>query len=114
LPLEKLARVEDIPEGRTKFVCVRGEPVLVANWQGRFYALHGICPHKGNPLAGAILWDNLIDCPYHHFQYDVVTGENFYPKNVYPKDYAKLQEQLRPIRTYRVEVRDGEILGDVE
>jgi hypothetical protein len=32
---------------------------------------------------------------------------------VYPKDYSKLQEQLRPLRTYPVELRDSEVWVDL-
>ena len=60
-----------------------------------------------------MLWDHLIDCPFHHFQYDVRTGENVFPKNVYPPDVSYLQQQLRPLQTYPVKVEDGEIWVDV-
>jgi 3-phenylpropionate/trans-cinnamate dioxygenase ferredoxin subunit len=59
------------------------------------------------------MWDNLIDCPFHHFQYDV-TGENYFPKNVYPKDYKRLEAQLRPLKIYAVELRNGEVWVDLE
>jgi 3-phenylpropionate/trans-cinnamate dioxygenase ferredoxin subunit len=52
--------------------------------------------------------------PFHHFQYDVTTGENFFPRNVYPKDYKRLEAQVRPLRTYAVELRDGEVWVDLE
>jgi len=52
-----------------------GKPVILANYEGRIYALHGLCPHRCNPLEGAVMWDHLVDCPFHHFQYDVRTGE---------------------------------------
>jgi hypothetical protein len=47
-------------------------------------------------------------------QYDVRTGQNHYPSNVYPKDYTRLEAQLRPLRTYAVELRDGEVWVDLE
>jgi nitrite reductase/ring-hydroxylating ferredoxin subunit len=111
---QKVARVDDVPPGRTHFVCVGNNPLILANYESRIYASFGLCPHQNNPLEGAVLWDNLIDCPFHHFQYDIRTGENYFPKNVYPKDYKRLESQLRPLRTYPVEVRDGEIWVDLE
>ncbi len=102
-------RVEEIPPGQTKAVCLEGTPVILANWNGAFYAMYGLCPHRLNPLEGAILWDHLIDCPWHHFQYDIRTGENYFPGNVYPKDYSGLAEQLKPLETYRVELRGSEV-----
>lgn len=110
----KLLRAEAIPPGGTRFVCSGENPVILANYQGRIHALYGLCPHKNNPLEGAVLWDYLLDCPYHHFQFDVRTGENHFPKNVYPKDMPHLDAQVRPLRTYAVEVRDGEVWVDLE
>jgi 3-phenylpropionate/trans-cinnamate dioxygenase ferredoxin subunit len=109
-----LARVEEVPPGHTRFVRAGETPVILANHEGRVYALDGLCPHRRNPLEGATMWDNLIDCPYHHFQYDVRTGENHFPKNVYPQDMPQLARQVKPLRSYRVEVRRGDIWVDLE
>lgn len=114
MPWYRTGRVDEIPPGRTAFCCPAGKPVLLANWSGAFFALDGLCPHRRNPLEGAVLWDHLVDCPWHHFQYDVRTGQNHYPKNVYPNDYPALQEQLQPLRTYRVELRGPEIWVELE
>ena len=111
---QKLARAEDIPPGQTKFLCVGEAPVILANWAGQIYALCGLCPHRSNPLEGATMWDHLLDCPWHHFQYDVRTGENYFPKNVYPMDYPRLLEQLRPLKTYPVQLKDGDVWVDLE
>jgi nitrite reductase/ring-hydroxylating ferredoxin subunit len=110
----KLARVEEIPPGRTLFVRAGKTPVILGNYRGTIHALHGICPHQFNPLEGAILWDHLLECPFHHFQFDVRTGENHYPKNVYPKDMPQLQRQVRRLRTYPVEVKDGDVWVDLQ
>ena len=45
--------------------------------------------------------------------YDVQSGENYFPKNVYPEDYTKLQEQVRSLRTYPVELRNSEVRVDL-
>lgn len=114
MAFQKLARVEEIPPGRTKFLRVGTRPVILANFEGRIYAAFGLCPHRYNPLEGATMWDHLISCPFHHFQYDVRTGENYFPANVYPKDYQRLEAQLRPLKTYAVELREGEVWVDLE
>jgi nitrite reductase/ring-hydroxylating ferredoxin subunit len=113
MAFQKVARAEEIPPGKTKFLCRGDAPVILANWEGRIYALDGICPHQRNPLEGATLWDHLIDCPWHHFMFDVRTGENHFPKNVYPADYPRVQQQLDPLRTYPVRVEDGDVWVDL-
>lgn len=112
--LVRVARAEEIPPGRTAFVPVGEKPLVMANVDGEIFVLQGLCPHRGNPLEGATLIGHLLDCPWHHFQYDVRTGQNHYPRNVYPGDLPALQMQLRPLRRYRAEVRGGEVWVDLE
>lgn len=114
MAFQKLARLQDVPPGQTKFVCTATKPVVLANWKGGIYALYGLCPHRNNLLEGARLWDNLLDCPWHHYQYDVRTGANYFPANVYPKDLPHLRQQLKTLETYPVELREGEIWVDVK
>jgi nitrite reductase/ring-hydroxylating ferredoxin subunit len=72
MAFQKLARLDEVPPGHTKFVyAASGSPVILANYRGEVHARHGLCAHQQKPLDGAILWDNLLDCPWHHFQYDV-------------------------------------------
>ncbi len=87
--------------------------MILANYQGEIHAFHGLCPHRHNPLEGAVLWDYLLDCPFHHFQFDVRSGDNYFPKNVYPEDMPRLQSQVRPLRRYPVELREGEVWVDL-
>jgi 3-phenylpropionate/trans-cinnamate dioxygenase ferredoxin component len=114
MAFQKLARVEEVPAGHTKYVCANGQPVILANYRGQVHALQGRCGHQGKPLDGAVLWDYLLDCPWHHFQYDVRTGENFFPSNVYPPDLPWLKKQVEPLRVYAVKVEDGDIWVDLE
>jgi 3-phenylpropionate/trans-cinnamate dioxygenase ferredoxin subunit len=111
--LIKVARVEEVPPGQTKFFPLASGPILLANFEGAIYAVSGICPHQWNPLEGAVLWGPLIDCPWHHFQFDCRTGENHFPANVYPNDLRYLKKQLAPLKRYAVEIRDGEVWVDI-
>ena len=88
--------------------------MILAHYQGRIYALGGVCPHRRNPLEGAVLWDHLIDCPFHHFQYDLRTGRNHYPRNVYPADLPRLQNQLGPLEVFPVKMEDGWVWVDLD
>ncbi len=101
--------MEEVPPGRTRFVKVNGRPVILANREGKIYALGGICPHQGNPFEGACLWDYLLDCPWHHFQFDIRTGENVYPRNVYPDGRPDLEREVGPVEAFPVRVEDGEV-----
>jgi nitrite reductase/ring-hydroxylating ferredoxin subunit len=107
---EKIARTEDVPPGQTRFIVIRGKPLVLARWGGSIHALSGLCPHQSKPLSGARVWGGLLTCPWHNFQYDLRTGENHYPRNVYPPDLAS---QLAPLKTYPVEIRGNAIWVDL-
>lgn len=105
-----VARVEEIPPGQTLMVEVRQCPILLVNDRGAFYALQGLCRHQNLPLAGGKVWQGVIDCPWHHFQYDIRTGENLYPRRVYPLDsLPHLREQVHPLSVYPVRVVDEDL-----
>ena len=43
-------------------------------------------------------------CPHHHYTYDAHTGENHYPRRVFPRARAEL---VQPIRTVPVREDEG-------
>src|SRR3990172_3868830 len=65
---------------------------------------------RGGPWEGGAVWKGMLECPWHHFQYNLATGENVYPKRVYPLDVQpRLKRQVRSLRTYPIRERDGYI-----
>lgn len=109
-----VARVDEIPPGQTRMVKISEYLILLVNDQGAFYALQGLCAHQNLPLAGGKVWQGVLDCPWHHFQYDIRTGENLYPKKVYPLNaLPQLHQQLCSLHTYAVRVVDGEVQVEV-
>jgi len=109
-----LARVEEIPPGHTRMVQVGSCLILLVNDRGGFYALQGLCGHQNLPLAGGKVWQGVLDCPWHHFQYDIRTGENLYPKRIYPLHaLPQLCKQVSPLCTYPVRVVDEQVQVEV-
>lgn len=105
-----VARVEEIPPGHTRIVQVGTYLILLVNDLGKFYALQGLCGHQNLPLEGGKVWQGVIDCPWHHFQYDIRTGENLYPKRIYPLNaLPKLHEQISSLRVYPVRIVDEQL-----
>ncbi len=86
-------------------VFVEGQPVLLARLDdGTVAAASAVCPHRGEDLSGGMLYMGAIDCPLHHYLYDLRTGDNRYPKNVFPADLAN---RLAPLPLYPVKDEDG-------
>lgn len=105
----EVARVEDVPEGAVRGARANGRMLALMNVQGKIYAVDGVCPHMKGPLWQGDIWQGQLECPWHHYRYDPLTGKNTYPANVYPEDVPELQEDIRPVKVYEVRVEGGRI-----
>lgn len=105
-----VARVEEVPAGTSKTVRAGDRTVVLANWAGNIYCFANLCPHRQNSLEGARVWDGMLECPWHHFLYDLRTGENRYPSNVFPRDDPRCLEQLHLLHRYTARVVEGQIV----
>lgn len=109
-----VARAEEVLPGQTQLLQVGQHPILLVNDGGAFYALQGLCAHQNLPLLGGNVWQGVLDCPWHHFQYDIHTGENLYPQKVYPLNaLPHLRNQIVPLCTYAVRVANGDVQVEV-
>ena len=107
-----LAKASEIPSGGMKLVKVDKREIGIFNVGGEFHAYANVCAHEGGPVClGTIGGTNLpsdaheyryglegrvLRCPWHHWEFDLRTGESIWGgKN--------------GLVTYAVEVRGGEI-----
>jgi nitrite reductase/ring-hydroxylating ferredoxin subunit len=70
-----VANTADIPPDGMKCVAVERARVLLANIDGRFYAISDICGHRNAPLSRGRLTGHIVECPLHFAQFDVRTGK---------------------------------------
>jgi nitrite reductase/ring-hydroxylating ferredoxin subunit len=110
-----VCRVDELPPGEMKMVPVGKFGVGVFNVAGTFHALSNYCPHEGGPLcvgylrgttvesateAGGVGWirdGEILRCPWHQWEFDIMSGET-------------LSTPTRRVRTYAVEVVDGDVV----
>ena len=87
----------EIPVGERKIVEGEGFSIGVYNIDGKFYAIKNVCPHAGAPLCeghiqtthrpGAVgefdpaLEGRVLRCPWHGWEFDIVTGKGLYDRN---------------------------------
>jgi nitrite reductase/ring-hydroxylating ferredoxin subunit len=101
---QRVARSADVVRVLRRFQ-VREQPVLLGRTAaGDAIAVQPICPHQNRPMDGANIFADEIDCPHHHYTYDARTGENRYPKRVFPRSRA---EQVRSINAFATKEEDG-------
>ncbi len=70
-----LANLDEIPPGKMKHAETDGNEILVANVDGKFYAVCDRCSHTNAPLSMGHLKDDVVTCPMHGARFDVKTGK---------------------------------------
>src|ERR687888_2799537 len=71
----EVAKVSEISDGKMKHVEVDGKELLIANVDGKFYAISDRCGHMNALLLMGNLTGNTVTCPFHGSKYDVTTGK---------------------------------------
>jgi nitrite reductase/ring-hydroxylating ferredoxin subunit len=93
-----VATVDRCGERQTLRAQVNGNVMMIVNVGGEFMALQEFCTHRYGPLSeGQLDGDAQIMCPWHRSCFDLRSGK-------VTQGPAKVDA-----KTYRVEVRDGQI-----
>ena len=119
----EVANVGDIEKGTMKNVQVEGRDILVANVDGKFYAIDDRCGHMNALLSmGKLVGKNVI-CPFHFAQFDVTTGKKIKdPQEESFKDMDQLPEEMQnfliyaktlvdPVKTYDIQPYEIKLEG---
>jgi nitrite reductase/ring-hydroxylating ferredoxin subunit len=100
-----VARSEEVHAPKFLRREVDSRPILLTRLSdGTAVAFGNICPHQNRELDEGTLWEDEIDCPHHHYTYDPRTGENRFPKRVFP---ARRAATVAGIPTFETQERSG-------
>jgi len=69
-----VGKVADLARGSMTFAAVDGQRIVLANVDGRFYALRDVCGHRNAPLSRGRLDGHIVECPLHFAQFDIRDG----------------------------------------
>lgn len=84
-------------------VDVDGDPVALYEIDGEVLATTDKCPHAACLLSeSGEIYDDQVECTCHGSSFDIRTGENLNPPSA------------ASLMAYRVVVKDGELLVDIE
>jgi nitrite reductase/ring-hydroxylating ferredoxin subunit len=100
MPYQKLARLDELPEGALLEIVQGDDLYALCNVAGEVRAIAGVCPHHGGPLGQGALEGGIVTCPWHAWEFDTATG------------VCVFIPDLR-IPTYPVRVEAGDILVDL-
>ena len=71
----KVAETAEVPPGKMKKVTVDGKEILIANVEGKYYAMGNKSTHRGGDLSKGSLSGKVVKCSRHGAKFDVTTGE---------------------------------------
>jgi nitrite reductase/ring-hydroxylating ferredoxin subunit len=97
-----VAKVSDVKPSQMKTFAVNGKRVLIANWEGTFFATQDLCTHDGGTLSDGELIDGEIECPRHGGRFDLRTGA------------VTALPPMFPIKTFPVNIEGDDILVAIE
>jgi nitrite reductase/ring-hydroxylating ferredoxin subunit len=70
----EVAQEGQVPAGTMKVLSVKGKDILVANVDGKYYAIGSKCTHMHGDLSKGKLEGRAVTCPRHGSQFDVTNG----------------------------------------
>lgn len=92
-----VAKTTDVPPGTLRAFEVNGQALLIANWQGTFFATQDLCTHDHGTLSDGTLVEGQIECPRHGGRFDPATGA------------ATQMPAMFPIKTFPVKIEGEQI-----
>ena len=94
----KAAEVGELASGERKLVDMGGQPVLLFNLGGGYYAVDEECSHAFGRLSMGEARGDEVGCPVHAAVFNIKTGA------------ALSQPATEPLTVYSVRVEDGNVL----
>ena len=104
-----VCRTSDVPRSECRTFSLAGGDVLMCEHLGEYYAHSAFCTHLLYPLDWAPVCRGAIECSWHGFTYDVVTGENVVPGLICPTGDPELSKDVAALATFPVERRGDEL-----
>lgn len=90
----KVAVINELPLGAGIKVRIENDEIALFNLNGEIYAINNLCPHRGASLNDGFLENGKVFCPWHCFDFSLLTGECEIASNLC-------------VATYPVKVEDG-------
>lgn len=105
----EVAKVEEIPSGKMKHIEFNGKEIMIANLDGKFYALNDRCSHTNAPLSMGHIQGNIVTCPMRGARFDITTG-----KKVSDPKFPSLEIDSLPVNLQKYMEYAGRLLSQIK
>ena len=89
----KTVEASKVPPGALLTVEVAGEPVTIANVDGKYYGIGAICKHEEWDLSEGTLEDTTITCAGHGTVWDLKTGKGVFDEPLEDEPLYDVKEE---------------------
>lgn len=96
----RVCPLDELTVGKGREFVVADRVVALFRTSDSVFAIDGICPHAGGPLAQGMLRGTVVTCPWHGWQFDVCTGCH------------QISSRIQ-VATFPVTLTDGDVWVDV-
>ena len=94
---EKVGKVDDFKENKINIVKYNNKKVMLIRYEGKLYAYGAKCTHYGESLENGVLIKNILICPSHNAQFNILDGS------------AQLPPALDDLPVYDIKLKDDNI-----
>ncbi|HZZ00928.1 MAG TPA: Rieske 2Fe-2S domain-containing protein [Candidatus Baltobacteraceae bacterium] len=108
-----VCNARDVPRSECREFPIAGRSIIVCEYGGEYYAHSPFCSHLTFSLDYAPVRDGQIECSWHRYCYDVITGENVFPGERGVFGDPELAHPVAPLATFPLERRGDEIFVDI-
>ena len=91
----------ELQPGDKRAITVDNASILVANVDGKFYAVSNICTHEYAELVNGFLSEDTITCPLHLSRFRLGNGEAVNPP------------ARQPLKTFKVIIQENRVCVEV-
>jgi uncharacterized membrane protein/nitrite reductase/ring-hydroxylating ferredoxin subunit len=71
----EVATADEFKTNSMKLLHVKDKRIVLARTEDRFVAFDDRCTHRGGSLAGGSTMCNVVQCPWHGSQFDLISGK---------------------------------------
>ena len=94
-----VGKTSEIKIGQMKKISIDEKDVVIANFDGNFFAVDDTCTHAGGSLSEGEIEDSTIICDWHGAQFDCKNGK-----------LIKFPAKINDLEVYNVVVEEDNIL----
>ena len=97
---QKVAKKSQLEPSRGTIVEVEGNSIALFDINGKVHAIKNVCPHATGPVGEGSLEGTVVTCPWHGWEFDVVSGA------------SQMNPEIK-VETYPVKVEGDDIFVEI-